>query len=152
VATCGEPICSASWRKLSTLWEEIKRVAGDALLCLALYGGLVRGRYQAQQSDINILLVLKDVSQKQVDRLAPILRAAWREIRLEPFLLTPIELQRAAMVFPTKMLDIQREHRLLEGLDVLNSLIIRREDLCRRIEQSCAIFTCGFGAALVHLR
>jgi hypothetical protein len=113
--------------------DEIKRAAGDALLCLALYGGLVRGRYQAQQSDINLLLVMKDAG--PLDRLAPILRAAWREIRLEPFLLTEPEVQRAAVVFPTKLLDIQREHRLLAGRDVLNELVIHEEELCRRIEQ-----------------
>jgi len=115
--------------------EEIKRAAGEGLLSLALYGGLVRGRYQVQQSDINVLVVLKDGNQEQLDRLTPILRSAWREIRLEPFLLTQEELQRAAIVFPTKLLDIQREHRLLDGQDLLGRLVIRQEDLCRRIEQ-----------------
>jgi len=126
------PEVTAALRKYR---DEIKRAAGDGLACLALYGGLLRGRYQAQQSDINLLMVLKSGSQEQLARLAPILRSAWREIRLEPFLLTQAEVQRAAIVFPTKMLDIQREHRLLDGQDLLTSLVIRQEDLCRRIEQ-----------------
>jgi hypothetical protein len=113
----------------------LKSATGDKLVCLALYGGVVRGRYRPQESDINLLLVLKDTSKEILDRLAPVLRAAWREIHLEPWLLGTDEIEGAARVFPTKVLDIQRYHQLLDGADALRRIEVRREDLCRRIEQ-----------------
>ncbi|PWU10241.1 MAG: hypothetical protein C5B50_25850 [Verrucomicrobia bacterium] len=115
--------------------QQIKAAAGDGLVCMALYGGIVRQRYQTRRSDINLLLVIKTVDGDVLQRLAPILHSAWREIRLEPFLLTQSEVSRAAVLFPTKMLDIRRHHRVLEGEDVLGNLEVRREDVNLRIEQ-----------------
>jgi hypothetical protein len=115
--------------------QQIKQAAGTALACLAVYGGVVRGRYQPQRSDINVLLVIAEASIELLQNLSPILTAAWREIRLEPFLLTRKELPRAAVLFPTKMLDIRRFHRLLDGEDLLSGLEIRQEDICLRLEQ-----------------
>src|SRR5689334_22013940 len=77
--------------------QQIKHAAGLALVCMVLYGGLVRRRYASRRSDINLLLVLKELNADLLHRLAPIIRSAWREIRLEPFLLTQNELVRAAI-------------------------------------------------------
>lgn len=115
--------------------QQIREVAANALVSLTLYGGVVRGRYEPQRSDINVLLVLQEITNEMLDRLAPVLRAAWREIRLEPFLLAWNEVPRAAVLFPTKMLDIQRFHHVLDGQEVLSGLEIRRQDLSLRLEQ-----------------
>jgi len=114
--------------------QQIRDAAGGSLACVALYGGVVRHRYQAR-SDINLLLVLTEVDSQALGRLAPVLHSAWREIRLEPLLLAQNELARAAVVFPTKMLDIRRYHRVLEGQDVLSGLEIRPQDISLRVEQ-----------------
>jgi hypothetical protein len=102
---------------------------------LALYGGVVRGRYQSGRSDINLLVLLKELNTATLERHAPVLQSAWREIHLEPFLVAQPELERTAAVFPTKMLDVQRFHRLVAGEDVLKSLQVRPADLSRRVEQ-----------------
>jgi hypothetical protein len=102
---------------------------------LALYGGVVRGRYQPGRSDINLLVVLKELNTATLERLGPVLQSAWREVHLEPFLVAQPELERTAAVFPTKMLDIQRFHRLVDGEDVLKGLQVRPADLSRRVEQ-----------------
>jgi hypothetical protein len=115
--------------------EQIKQAAGDTLVCMALYGGILRGRYQPQWSDINLLLVLNTVTGENLGALAPLLHAAWREILLEPFLLAQSELARAAVVFPTKMLDIRGHHQLVAGRDVFSGLEIKREDISLRVEQ-----------------
>lgn len=127
----SKPIAEALGRYRSQLLD----ATGAALVALILYGGVVRRRYQPGRSDINLMIVLKDAGVPVLDRLAPVLRAAWREIRLEPFLVVEAELERVALVFPTKLLDIQRFHRLLEGEDVLARLKIPRAELSRRIEQ-----------------
>ena len=114
---------------------QIKEVCGANFICFALYGGIVRGRYLPDSSDINAILIVNEMTTDLLGQLGPILRSAWREIRLDPFLLARSELPRATVVFPTKMLDIRRFHRVLDGEDMLSSLEIRREDLSLRIEQ-----------------
>ncbi len=120
---------------------QIQQTAGDSLLCMVLYGGASRGRYKPGVSDINVLLVLKDATGETLTRLAPVLTSAWREIRLEPFILAASELSRAAAVFPTKMLDIKNNHKLLCGKDLLSELAIKPEDLRFRIEQELSNLT-----------
>jgi len=115
--------------------QEIKRAAADSLTCMALYGGILRQRYEPPRSDINVLVVLNEVTGDGLARLGPVLHSAWREIRLDPFLLAQSELGRAAVMFPTKMLDICRYHRVLDGADVLKGIEVRHEDLSLRIEQ-----------------
>ena len=115
--------------------QEIKRAAANSLTCMALYGGIARHRYEPPRSDINVLLVLNEVTGDGLARLGPVLHSARREIRLEPFLVAQSELGRAAVMFPTKMLDICRHHIVLEGADVLAGIEVRHEDLSLRIEQ-----------------
>src|SRR5688500_14303547 len=100
---------------LDGLSTELQRAAGDNLLALVLYGGLARGRYVPGSSDINVVVVLGDTSAAAIERIAPALHAAWRAMRVEPFIITPADIPRLAVTFPTKMLDIQRRHVVLFG-------------------------------------
>lgn len=120
---------------LSRYRDALASAAGDHLLSLVLYGGLARGRYRAGRSDINLALVSRDDFPAYLAAVAPILRDAFREIRLEPFLLTQSELPRAAHMFPIKMLDIQRRHILLLGPDPFTNLSINPRDVVRQVEQ-----------------
>src|SRR6476620_7589217 len=118
---------------LSTYRDALVRAAAPHLQSLILYGGLARNRYRPNRSDINLCLVSRDDSQPYLDAIAPILRAAFHHIRLEPFLLTLAELPSAAQVFPTKILDIQRRHILLHGNDPFLNLTVNPRDVARRI-------------------
>jgi hypothetical protein len=121
---------------LNHLREELIRVAGSNLAGLLLYGGLARGRYRPGKSDVNVVVLLHDVSAKSLATIAPALRAAWRAVRVEPFLLTPDEVLRAADVFPSKFLDIKEHHVVLTGSDPFAKLEIEPEHLRLRVEQA----------------
>ncbi len=105
-----------------------------SLDALVLYGGVLRGRYQAH-SDVNLLLLLKDCSAPALQQLESPLTSARRSIRLAPMILESGELARVADVFPVKMLDIQRHHRLLWGQADLQSLRIEPEHIRLHLEQ-----------------
>lgn len=120
---------------LQRLRDDVMRAAGANFAGLILYGGLARGRFRPGRSDINIVLLLNDMSGKSLAEVAPALRAAWRAARVEPLLLTPAEVKGAADAFATKFLDIQTFHVVLAGDDPFAGLTINREHLWLRVEQ-----------------
>jgi len=101
---------------------------------LILYGGVLRGRYQPS-SDVNLLIVLKDSSPAALCKLEIPLTEARRNIRLTPMLLDSSEIARVADVFPVKMLDIQRHHLVLHGLDRLSEIRVEPEHVRLHLEQ-----------------
>lgn len=108
--------------------------AGDAVAGLVVYGDVAKGRYRGG-GPVQVALLLHAATTASLERVAPALRDAWREVRVEPFLLTTSEVRAAADVFPTKLLDIQRHHVVLLGDDPFHDLVVDREHLRLRVEQ-----------------
>jgi hypothetical protein len=121
---------------LGRLRDELLRVAGANLKGLLLYGGLARGRYHPGRSDINLVVLLADASARSLAAIAPALRAAWREARVEPLVLRPEEVGATTAAFATKFLDIKSYHIVLAGKDPFAGLEVPRELVRLRIEQA----------------
>ena len=120
---------------LSRLTHDLTRAADRNLTSLILYGGLARSRYRPGKSDINLVIVLGDASAESLAKIAPILRAAWRAVRVEPFILRASDVQRLAELFPTKMLDIQTHRVVLCGEDPFAGATVSPQQIRLRIEQ-----------------
>lgn len=120
---------------LTTFIEGLSRDLKDGLIAALLYGSAARGDYSPAHSDINIMLVLDEVSAARCDQIALRLNQAQRSATFELFLVTPQELERSADVFPLKFLDIQRHHRVLHGQDPLAKVEIAWGHLRLRVEQ-----------------
>ncbi len=120
----------ASLEKACTALEASGGVTG-----IVLYGGLARGRYVPHQSDVNVVVLLKDGAPSTLSAIAEPLRQGFRTIRLEPFLLTFDEVARSADVFPTKFRNITAHHVVLSGISPFASLEVSPEHLRLRVEQ-----------------
>lgn len=121
---------------LEQLKNELRRLGGDNFAGLILYGGLARGRFRPGQSDVNVLVLLHDAGPPALAAVAPALRAARRSVGVDPMLLTPAEVPRAAEAFPTKFLDIKNHHQVLAGEDPLLGVEVSREEVRRRTVQA----------------
>jgi len=121
--------------RLKQLCGELGQSLGPKLAGVLLYGGVARGRYRPEASDVNLLILLTDVSAETLAAAAGPLRAAWRAVRVEPLVTTPDEIRQVAAVFPTKILDIQDRHIVLHGKDPLAGLSIEKHHLRLRTEQ-----------------
>lgn len=130
----GAPAATAA--ALGRLRDELQGAAGRNLAGLVIYGSLARGRYHAGKSDINLVVLLRDVSATSLAVIAPALRSAWRALRVEPLILMPAEISRVAADFPTKFLDIKAHHVVLAGEDPFVGLVVAREHLRTRLEQA----------------
>lgn len=100
---------------LERLVGRLREAAGNNLLGVALYGGLVKGRYTPGISDVNLLVVVADARLPAILALAPVLTGALRDASVIPFIATPQDLRDSATLFPVKVLDIQTSHRVLWG-------------------------------------
>src|SRR5439155_21209528 len=87
------------------------------------------------QSDVNVVVLLHDVSATSLAAIAPPLRTARRAAAVEPMVLTPGEIPAAAIAFPTKFLDIKDHHVVLAGEDPFAALDVPREAIRRRVAQ-----------------
>src|ERR1051325_10928132 len=113
---------------LERLREDISGAAGANLAGLILYGSIARGRYRPGKSDVNVVVLLNDTATESLTAIAPVLRAAWRASRVEPFILKLSEVQGMTDVFPTKLLDIQAHHVVLMGEDPFVALEVKRSE------------------------
>ena len=137
--------------RISELCEELAQAAGANLRGLILYGGLARGRYRPGKSDINLVVLIKDASTESLSAIAPVLRAAWRAVRVEPFIIKSSEAERLAETFPTKLLDIQTHHIVLMGEDPFSGIDVSRKLIRLRIEQSLTNSRFDYGGANFNL-
>lgn len=131
--------------------DELRTSAGDNLVALVLYGGLARGRHRGPRSDVDLAVVLEDASPDRVREIAPVLMAAWRAARVEPWILGRAEVPRLARVFPTRLLDIREHHLLLFGEDVFAAVQIDRGLLRQRVEQELTNLSLRLRRNLVSL-
>ena len=120
---------------LGRLCNQLHEALGDQLISVILYGGLVKGEYSPRTSDVNVLLVLKEVTVEELDKAAAPVQWGMREIGLAVMVVTEIGLHGSTDVFPIKFLDMQQHHHVLWGKDVLANLSIAKDHLRLRCEQ-----------------
>ena len=107
---------------------------GDELVSVVLYGGLAKGEFVPNHSDVNVLVVLKSAPLPALDTLQPIVARARAAIPLALLTLAEEDLTVTADVFPIKFIDIQRHHRTLAGREVIKEFEITRD----RLRRQCA--------------
>lgn len=109
---------------LDQLVEKLQQAYGDRLVSVVLYGSAAVGDHHAKFSDFNILCVLRELTPRELGASEEIFRW-WRgQGSPAPLLLSEQEVITATDCFAIEFHDIQRQHRLLYGKDVITSLEI----------------------------
>jgi predicted nucleotidyltransferase len=120
---------------LERLCAHLQEAFGEQLVSVVLYGGLAKGEYVPETSDVNVMVVLGEVTVAALDKAAPIVQGGVRDFRLAVLVLSEDDLRRSTDVFPVKFLDMQRHHRVLWGKEVLADLNIAHDHLRLRCAQ-----------------
>jgi hypothetical protein len=116
------------------LVEKLKDAYGESLVSVVLYGSAAAGDHHERYSDINILCVLTAVTPRELARGQEIFRW-WREQGSpSPLLLSESEVASSTDCFPIEFLDIQQQHRLLFGKDLISELNIDRRFYRAQVE------------------
>lgn len=120
---------------LTGLCTRLAEGLDGSLISVVLFGGLAKGEYIPGTSDVNVMIVLDNVTVNALDRTAPIVQAGARDMRLAAMIVGQGDLRRSAEVFPIKFLDMQRHHVVLWGKDVFANVSISRDHLRLRCAQ-----------------
>jgi hypothetical protein len=107
---------------LASLVEKLRKVYGDGLVSVVLYGSAAGDDHQARYSDYNILCVLHQVTPRELAVSEEVFRW-WREQGSPaPLLLSEQELASSTDCFAIEFRDIRATHRVLFGRDVIAPL------------------------------
>jgi predicted nucleotidyltransferase len=120
---------------LSAFVREVQHLYGSDLVAVFLYGSAVTGEHVPGRSDINVAVLLADVTPSALRKASGSLGAWARRGFATPMFFDPEFLRDALDVFPIELLDMQERHRMLYGPDVLAGLRIEAGALRRQCEQ-----------------
>lgn len=100
----------------NSLIEEVKRALltrlDGNLVSLVLYGSAVRGKFNPETSDLNLLMLIKDLNTSSQIVISEILM---KYPRVNPMIVESSEFQRSAQLFRLKFQSIHRHCRVLHG-------------------------------------
>jgi len=113
--------------------------AADAALgggySAVLYGSAARDDYVPGRSDVNLILVVEDLSPAALRALGSAF-AGWRKSKLEPpLVITRAEWDRATDSFPVEIADMRTGYEVLRGADPLRQLELAPTDLRQALER-----------------
>jgi hypothetical protein len=122
-------------RQIATYGEEVEKALGPQLLCLALYGSAAGSDFFEPHSDVNIAVVVSQVTIDVLEALAPVVMR-WEKRRFAtPLLIERDFLARARDSFPMELDDIRRQHRLIAGRDLLTDITVDDDAVRRQCEK-----------------
>ncbi|MFL5547994.1 MAG: hypothetical protein ACJ8AQ_10610, partial [Gemmatimonadales bacterium] len=100
-----------------------------------LYGSASRGDYIPGRSDVNLMLVLDEVTTPTLRALGRAF-AIWRKSTPEPpLLISRAEWTRASDAFPIEITDMRLSYQVLRGADPLQGVQVDTGDLRKALER-----------------
>ena len=109
--------------------RELANAFGEALRSIVLYGSAARDEYQEGLSDLNLLVILREVDAASLRRASPLARRWVEAGNPPPLIIGHSELLRSLDTFPIEYAEIRDAHRVLEGENPVAELRIDREHL-----------------------
>ena len=108
--------------------RQLADLYGDDLRSVILYGSAGSLHFIPGLSDLNLMIVLREITPQRLRQAADRLKRFRRE-RIEPLFLTPTQLTALAEFYPIELLEMQEQHRVLQGEDILQGITVAPEGL-----------------------
>ncbi|HEX6038656.1 nucleotidyltransferase domain-containing protein [Longimicrobium sp.] len=105
------------------------------LVSVVLYGSAARGEYRPGVSDLNVLVVLREMSPAALRAAGDLAREWVAEGNAVPLFLSADELRRSADVWAIEMTDIRDAHLVLLGADPFEGVTVDPADLRLQCER-----------------
>ena len=111
---------------LDQLVRKLQQAYGESVTSVILYGSAVDTEHHPKYSDFNVLCVLHAITPSELAAGEELFHW-WRgQGNPSPLLLTEEEIVTSTDCFVIEFLDIQRQHRVLFGKNVISGLVIDR--------------------------
>ena len=119
---------------LRSFTREMRDLYGEDLISIILYGSAVGPDWVPGVSDLNLLVILREVGPEQLVKGLKHVKK-WRKARISPLFLDPKYIESSVDAFPIEFLEMKEHHRLLWGEDPLEGLEVPQENLRLQCEQ-----------------
>jgi hypothetical protein len=114
-------------KKSKLVADDYRRIFGENLVSVILYGSAGTPEYIPKKSDLNFLIVLSEEGIEQLN-LAHELAAKWHKKKVStPLFLTKDYIESSLDTFPIEFLNIKRNYKVVLGEDVLAELSFNKE-------------------------
>jgi len=120
---------------ITELTAQLKKVFSADLLAVVLYGSAARKGYNADVSDINVLIILENGRVEKITEFASAAKTLIRGSRISPVIMTGEEFASAADVFPLEYGDILDAHSVVYGSKEILNIKENRENLRLQLEE-----------------
>jgi predicted nucleotidyltransferase len=121
--------------RLAELEKSLRAALGDDLVALVVHGSVVRGEYRPGESDVGVIVVLRDASFAKLEAISEPLQVARYAARIEAMIVTDREIAGASDCFPLLYDEIKQRHIVLAGRDAFASVAVHDTHRRLRIEQ-----------------
>jgi predicted nucleotidyltransferase len=121
-------------RVVDPFLAEVDRSAGEGYSAI-LYGSAARGDFIPGRSDINLMLVLDQVTPSVLRSLGRAFTAWRKSVPEPPLLVSRAEWSRASDAFPIEITDMRLSYEVLRGSDPLQGVQVDRTDLRKALER-----------------
>jgi len=122
--------------KAAALFDEVTGGGyGDALHSLHIVGSALTPDFDEKVSDINSVIVLKEMDLRFVEFLAPLGKTFKKKGIGAPLIMTPAYIGNSLDVFPIEFFDIHLIHKTVYGDDIFSGLDFDRRHLRLQCER-----------------
>lgn len=111
-------------RQINEFVDRLREAAHGNLQSVILYGSAVSGDFHVEFSNVNLLCVLHETSFQLLQLLSATVNWWGKQGQPAPLFVTAHELERSTDVFTIELLDLQQNHRVLFGDNVIKDLQI----------------------------
>jgi hypothetical protein len=115
--------------------REMEAAYGADLASVVLYGSAARGEYRPGASDLNLLVLLRDLSPAALRRASEAARGWVAEGNPPPLFMSADEWRGSADVWAIEVADMRDGHVVVAGADPFAGVEIRLEDLRMQCER-----------------
>ncbi len=120
---------------ISAFVHEATTILAPNVVSIAATGSCITSDYIPGKSDINSVLVLKDMEPSFLDKLSSMGRHFSKKKMRAPLIMTPEYIENSLDVFPVEFLDIKMIHRTVYGEDLFSDIVINKSQLRLQCER-----------------
>ena len=122
-------------KKARPFFSDIVNDSGELLHSIHLTGSALTEDYDKKTSDINSVIVLKQMDLGFLETLAPKGRKYRKSSIASPLIMTPEYIENSLDVFPLEFLNIRLCHKTVYGDDIFADIVISMDDLRHQCER-----------------
>jgi predicted nucleotidyltransferase len=121
--------------RLDAFTQQLRQSLEDDLVGVLVHGSVARGEYNPAQSDVDVVVVVKQAKFKELEAIGNAVQLARYSARIEAMILAEDEIGGASDAFPLLYDDIRRFHVVVEGRDAFADVVVHDTHRRLRIEQ-----------------